>query len=157
MGLKKINVYPHWKFDDELSRMGLTDENVESFKDDAFIDIIGKGADDGLKHYFSRDHENVLNLEFDDIDKEEEKFGTQDTLYGMTREQAEDVIYFITKNLDRSFTICCAAGMSRSQAVGNFINQAMEGEFDSTTLLPYPNPHVMALLKRIWYGYDNKK
>lgn len=153
---KLLKVYPHWKFEEELASKGLTNENVETFKEDAFIDIIGKGESDDLKHYFFENHENVLNLEFDDIDKEEERFGAQDILYGMTKDQAQEVVDFITKNKDRSFTICCAAGMSRSQAVGNFIDQIMEGEFKSTTLLPHPNPHVIAMLKRVWYGYGDR-
>lgn len=151
---KLLNVYSHMVFENELTKRGLTDENVETFKNDAFIDIIGKGVEDGLSHFFKENHENVLNLEFDDIDKEVERYGTTDVLYGMSKEQAKETYDFIMKNKDKSFTICCAAGMSRSQGVGNFINQIMKGEYTSTTLLPYPNPHVVAMLKRVWYGYE---
>ena len=68
----KVTVLSHYLFDEQMMKMGINNDNVEQ-TNMAFISIIGTEEcikywimeDD--KHYF-KDHSNVLNLDFDDID-----------------------------------------------------------------------------------------
>jgi hypothetical protein len=124
----KIEVCSHYAFDNAMKHtLHLNDDNVED-SGMAFISIIGTPEcltyylDEGdTKHYF-KDHENVLNLDFDDI-------GTDVIFNGnhfktMNFEQAEKAVDFIEKMLDKGvtlFMIHCRAGMSRSRAFGEFI------------------------------------
>ena len=154
--MKKIFVYPHSTFEAECEKMGLNDNNVESHSY-AFVDIIGTPEclkyyldEEDTKHYFSKNHTNVLNLEFDDIPCDEIEYEGH-IFKGISDEQAQKLFDFIENNIGRTFQICCRAGMSRSQAVGNFINDFYNGQFESDTLLPHPNKEVYRKLSRCYY------
>ena len=123
----KITVLSHYRFDEKMKELGLNDKNVED-TNKAFISIIGTPEcltyylDEGKTKHFFKDHPNVLNLDFDDIE--------DDVLYNghlfktMRMEQAEKSIQFIEDNINKgvdSFDIHCRAGMSRSRAFGEFI------------------------------------
>ena len=123
----KVIVLSHYLFDEEMKKMGLDDRNVEG-SNMAFISIIGTPEcltyylDEGdTKHYF-KDHPNVLNLDFDDIENDVVYNGHH--FKAMTMEQAEKAVDFIEdivdKNVDDIF-IHCRAGFSRSRAFGEFI------------------------------------
>ena len=79
---------------------------------------------------------------------------------GMSDEQAQQLFEFIEKNIDKSFRIHCRAGFSRSQAVGNFINDFYPKQFKSDTLLSHPNKEVYRKLSRCYYNkyglFENK-
>jgi hypothetical protein len=154
----KIEVCSHYAFDNAMKHtLHLNDDNVED-SNMAFISIIGTPAcltyylDEGdTKHYFNN-HENVLNLDFDDIGNDVIFNGNH--FKTMTMEQAEKAVDFIDKMLDKGvtlFMIHCRAGMSRSQGVGAFIYYFYPGEFESDTLQPHPNKDVYAKLSRCYY------
>ena len=126
----EIEVMSHYLFDEKMREMGLNDNNIESHSDMSFISVIGTREcleyylDEGeTKHYFSDNHKNVLNLDFDDI--------SNDVIYNghlfktMTMEQAEKTLEFIeniiNEGYDVKFFIHCRAGYSRSRAVAEFI------------------------------------
>ena len=74
MAKGKIVVLSHYLFDEKMRECGLNNQNVDNLKDTAFISIIGTKEcleyylDEGeTKHFFMNNHENVLNLDFDDI------------------------------------------------------------------------------------------
>ena len=129
----KIEVLSHYLFDEKMKGMNLNDGNVDTMNM-GFISIIGTEEclkyyldEEKTKHYFNNEHENVLNLDFDDI--------TVDVLYNghlfkaMTMEQAETSIDFIEKMLDKGvdeIKIHCRAGYSRSRAVAEFIYRLCE-------------------------------
>ena len=162
----KLEVLSHFNFDDKMKEMGLNDDNVEG-SNMAFISIIGTPEcltyylDEGdTKHYF-KDHDNVLNLDFDDI--------RTDVIYDghhfktMTMEQAEKVVDFIDKIFDDGNTtyimIHCRAGMSRSRAFGEFIyrrcrEKGVDVDYDDrndyTTMLNY------GVLRRLEHAYNKK-
>lgn len=123
----RITVLSHYRFDEKMKELGLNDKNVED-TNKAFISIIGTPEcltyylDEGKTKHFFKDHPNVLNLDFDDIE--------DDVLYNghlfktMRMEQAEKSIQFIEDSINKgveSFDIHCRAGMSRSRAFGEFI------------------------------------
>ena len=155
MKMKKIEVSSHLRFEEKCKAMGVNDENVESekFSEYAFIDIIGTRDaiekylhEPNTKHWFDRGHPNVLNLEFDDVSEKEFEYNGI-IFKGFTQEQARKSYEFILNNSNKDFIICCRAGLSRSQAFGNFIHDYFGG-YDSESLLDTPNYYVYTQLTR---------
>ena len=165
MATLRITVLSHYRFDEKMKELGLNDKNVED-TNKAFISIIGTPEcltyylDEGKTKHFFKDHPNVLNLDFDDIE--------DDVLYNghlfktMRMEQAEKSIQFIEDNINKgveSFDIHCRAGMSRSRAFGEFIyryckEHDIEVEYedrdDYTTVLNH------GVLRRLNHAYWKK-
>lgn len=133
----KIEVLSHYLFDEAMRAMGLNDGNVED-TNMAFISIIGTPEcleyylDEGdTKHYFNDKHNNVLNLDFDDISTDVKYDGH--IFKTMTMEQAEKAVDFIENmvNDDKAILyIHCRAGMSRSRAFGEFVYRTFVKDFD---------------------------
>ena len=155
MKMKKIEVSSHLRFEEKCKAMGVNDENVESekFSEYAFIDIIGTRDaiekylhEPNTKHWFDRGHPNVLNLEFDDVSEKEFEYNGI-IFKGFTQEQARKSYEFILNNSNKDFIICCRAGLSRSQAFGNFIHDYFGG-YDSESRLDTPNYYVYTKLTR---------
>ena len=161
-----IEVLSQFHFDERLREQGIDDTNVEDTTM-AFISIIGTPEcltyylDEGkTKHYF-KDHDNVLNLDFDDI--------STDVIYNghrfktMTMEQAEKAVDFIDKILDEGLTtyimVHCRAGMSRSRAFGEFIYRRCLEKGD-TPNYPDRNDYTTMLnqgvLRRLEHVYKKK-
>ena len=163
----KLEVLSHYLFDEKMKQMGLNDENVEN-TNMAFISIIGTLEcltyyldEDKTKHYF-KDHPNVLNLDFDDIET--------DVMYNghhfktMRMEDAEKAIQFIETMINNGvtyFRIHCRAGFSRSRAFGEFIyryclENDIEVEYedrnDYTTML---NSGVLRRLNHAYWKKHN--
>ena len=121
-----IHVLPKYRFDSKMEQEGWNDTNIPN--DKAFISIcclpeIKKNYLEDYKHktdehWFTENHPNVLNLNFDDIqeDKKETAWGMA---YGMTDEDANKIVEFAKQNADKEdLYIHCMAGKSRSVAVG---------------------------------------
>jgi predicted protein tyrosine phosphatase len=74
----------------------------------------------------------------------------------MSEEQALEVVNFVEKMNDSSKVyVHCTAGVSRSGAVGAFINDYFGGnwekfKFENPQVIP--NSHISSLLKKIYYG-----
>lgn len=170
----KIEVLSHYLFDEKMKEMGLTDENVEN-TNKAFISIIGTEEclkywlQEDDKHYF-KNHENVLNLEFDDIG--------DDVMYNghhfktMRMKQAELAVDFIEKMTEKGVDeifLHCKAGYSRSRAVAEFIYRyCMEHDveveyFDRNQYTTMLNQMVLNRLNHAYWkkhrinGYDNNE
>lgn len=123
----EIEVMSHFLFNEKMREIGLDDNNVEG-TNMAFISIIGTPEclkyyldEEKTKHYF-KDHQNVLNLDFDDIGK--------DVLYNghlfktITMQQAENAVDFIENMINDGIEkvfVHCRAGFSRSRAFGEWI------------------------------------
>lgn len=158
--MKTIKVLSQKLFDIYCANIGLNDSNIEDNKDYAYISIIGTSEclnyylDEGdTCHYFSSDHENVINLEFDDIPEDEMEYDGH-IFTGLTMNQAKKLFKFIEKNIDKNFIIHCRAGKSRSQAVGSFIMNFYP-DFTSDTILPFCNQDVYRKLSRCYYKKYN--
>lgn len=163
-----IIVLSHFDFDRYCKDHKLNDSNVEKESDFAFISIIGTPEvleyylqEPQTYHWFKKNHQNVLNLEFDDV-SEDRQFEYKNRYdksmklhaYAMTEGQAEQCIKFIEDNLGKTFIIHCRAGMSRSVGVGRFIIDYYEQYNDCKGKeyvdRMYPNVGVTSVLKRIW-------
>ena len=138
MAKGKIVVLSHYLFDEKMKDLGLNNQNVNNLKDTAFISIIGTKEcleyylDEGeTKHFFMSNHENVLNLDFDDISTDVKYDGH--IFKTMSMEQAEKAVNFIEDMVNggrTTFYIHCRAGMSRSRAFGEFIYRTFGENFD---------------------------
>ena len=161
----KVIVLSHYLFDRKMMELDLNDENVNK-SNMAFISIIGTPEclnyylDEGdTKHYFI-DHDNVLNLEFDDIGDDVMYNGHHFKTINMNQaEQAVDFIEKVLKCNVECIYIHCRAGMSRSRAFGEFIYRYCkendialdyEDRNDYTTMLNY------GVLNRLEHAYKKK-
>ncbi len=146
-----------------MVRNNRTDDNIEEWNSNVCLISIN-GSDcytekyPELQPYFKQDHLNVLNLIFDDVDephsidmaKEFQEKGIK--LFSETH--ALKILSFIEKHKDKkSCLVHCAAGISRSGAVGEFINDHIGKEdyktFKTRNPHTHPNGLVMRTLKRI--------
>lgn len=130
MNKPRILVFSHKDFNSFCEENNFNDLTVDDVKDFAFISIINSEECQKLldttdeKHWFDNSHENVLNLEFEDItdnDKRIDEYGEYMTLFDS--EIAEKIIDFVEKHLGKTFIIHCKAGISRSQAIFRFITE----------------------------------
>jgi len=153
-----VRVLSKGHFDTLLPRMRIDNSNVEEHVDKAFISITDGDREDA--HYFDKDYSNVLNLEFDDATDEENerrrKFGQIEYIL-FTKEQGEKILEFIEQNKHvETFYVHCLAGVSRSGAVGLFIND-LHGEesyfeFANSNPIIKPNYFILAMLRRLQNG-----
>ena len=170
MEINRISVFSHNDFDEKMYRMGIFSSNVVDEKDKAFISIIGSPEcqkyylEEDEIHWFKDNTDNVLNLEFDDID-EENIVWKGHTFYGITEEQSKQLVEFIERNKGKNFYIHCKAGYSRSQGVCRYILDVYGEEYGYNEKLSCrkenpcktPNIRVVTMLKREFYklkGYE---
>lgn len=151
-----VRVLSKDRFDDIMPRMRIPNtEKVQEHTDKAFISIMNSELPNS---YFPQDYSNVLRLIFDDVTEEENerriKTGRQE-LQLFTREQADLIVQFMERNKHvKEFYVHCLAGVSRSGAVGTFINDIYGEEtyfqfLDENPIIK-PNYFILALLRRVW-------
>ena len=130
----------------------ISDSNVSEFKNSFFISINNTFED--LKPPLTN-KENVKVLFFDDVLQDEEAYlfdlKKYQTVKAFNKEQAKELLQFIIENKDKkNCYIHCNAGISRSGAVGTFINDFVGGNyFEFMELNPQvkPNDLIIRLLK----------
>ena len=119
------------------------------------LEIQEKYLKDDESHWFE-ESDNVLNLNFDDVSKDEFEFKGL-MFYGLTMQDARRAVNFILRNIDKDIYINCRAGKSRSQAFVEFILECFpdrENEINPENPPTTPNIDVLAKLKRIYlYEY----
>lgn len=138
-------------FDKLMEQNNITNKNVESKTKVFFISINDTcGTDE--KPYFEN-KSNVLVLFFDDVEKDMDipHVGTDEIYHikAISSKQAEQIIDFIELNKDKSTCIVhCAAGISRSGAVGTFVNDYFNGDYlEFKKRNPYIHPNITVLDK----------
>ena len=159
---KTVQALSIFDFQEECKKNSWDDSNVENLKNLAFISIITTPdvqkyhLEEDEEHWFKEDHSNVLNLEFDDCNKDREWEGHK--AYTISEEQAKKIVEFIEKNLGRNFLIHCRAGISRSGAVAKFISMNYHG-YNLVNDFTRPNQEVLRKLDRILWErhYDETK
>jgi len=159
---KDVFIFSKREFEDTMKRFEIYDSNVEKYENIAFISILCPTDYDtnelfldvfsDNEHWFKNEHQNVLNIDFWDIEKEIE-YGNGKVLKPFTPEQADEILNFIDKNQGKEFLIHCHAGISRSSAVAYFIRDYYEWVnkelFDRRYKgNKYPNQCVFTLLKK---------
>ena len=146
-----------------MLKKGITNDNVEQYSNTFFISINGTRAGDGIewnKTYFT-DKENVKVIFFDDVDKDYTinivGTGKTETVKALTEQQAEELFEFIDKHKDKeTCMVHCAAGISRSGAVGQFINDYTRSDKE---VFKRNNPHILPnnLVVRLLHKEANKQ
>ncbi len=159
----KINVLNKKKFVEVLSSQQINDSNVENYNQ-IYISINNSNS---TNHYFKKDYDNVLNLFFDDVTQDYEKnektecegynftnFIANRDLKAFSDKDAIAIIEFLKKQINSpSLIVHCSAGISRSGAVGLFINDYLRQDyFEFIKINPQvkPNQLVLKILKQ--YG-----
>lgn len=151
----KVHILSKMEFDKILMQNKITDENVESFDSVMFISIMDTIC--SLPAWFSENHDNVLNLRFDDVENDGEVSPTQkESTKAFSEEQAKQLYEFIKKHREKETCIVhCMAGISRSGAVGTFVNGYAQGDweyFKRTNPYISPNPRVHRMLNAAKYN-----
>lgn len=118
------------------------------------VDNLLNGDD---SHYFAVNHENVLNVEFDDITQDVEHIsdpGVGFTAYGLDNKTAKRIVNFIDSHAGMDFMVHCRAGKSRSQAVVRYITDTYDGYDETNPDNPcqFPNIHTLNKLKKARFG-----
>lgn len=163
----KVTVLPKHDFNEYCLERGIKDMNVEKFYDLAFISICcSKDAQEYCyqhygeedNHYFHDNHENVINLDFDDVDED----GIYDGIECFTihDKQALELYNFIESNLYRNFIIHCRAGKSRSRAIGVYIVENYDYEPNlsyGNDLSDRGNVSVLSALNKIYREKEELK
>lgn len=166
--LKTIRVFSKRKFIDYVNSLGLED-SVEDLNNPK-ISIIsievpdipeqndsGRDWDFRRDHYFELPHSGILNLEFYDI--------SEVSPGSFTPELAQLVKEFLDRRIFTDETeeliIHCAAGKSRSYAIGEVIYEYLVDSGYSGISFPeyklptkFPNPLVRSELMRLYYWND---
>lgn len=147
----KVKVLSKVDFDNLMIKNGITDENVEKFDSVMFISIV----DTDKENYFKRNHDNVINLKFDDVEiSGQESYTKKDETKAFTEKQAAALYSFIKKNNEKEQCIVhCMAGISRSAACGRFVIDYTRGDYDEfkrTNNQMMPNARVERLLHQEW-------
>jgi predicted protein tyrosine phosphatase len=156
-----VKVLSKIAFDDMLEIKCINNSNVQEYKKTFFISIINTGERRKEDEPTLKDSENVKVLYFDDTtaDLEVPIIGEQRSVKAcaMTYMQAEELVSFIVNNKDKANCIVhCSAGISRSGAVGTFINDLFgikHQEFIRNNPYVLPNPHVLSLLRKAYRYY----
>lgn len=128
---KEIVILPKQFFNELLIRKNINDSNVNEYNKTAFISINDSQFSES---FFKEKHPNVLRLYFDDIIR------PLDFHKLFSQEDSDKIIEFSKINKDSQFIIHCEAGISRSGAVGQFINDI----YKKMTLENFKklNPHI---------------
>lgn len=150
----KVSILSKGGFKTVLSHLNITDKNVEE-TDYVFISILNTDVVGDNIGYFENNKSNVLILKFDDIVEDIE---IKPGLFAktITDNQSKEIISFIKSNKEKIIggskcVIHCSAGVSRSGAVGTFINEYFS--FDTNYFNHFnqnikPNPLVLKKLNK---------
>lgn len=167
--MPKAFVYNYYKFNDFCRDNGWNDSNIPT--DKAFVSICcteeckqgylkAKDPEAYDDHWFKEDHDNVINLNFDDIIDDEMVSKTNEGIFTyrcISKEDAARLYKFIEKNNGKDFIIHCRAGKSRSQGVARFLYDCYgyeNGRLENPCL--YPNVNVVSKLKRCFLGVEDE-
>lgn len=148
-------------FDNIMWSNRITDKNVEDRTELAIISIVDTDQFNYSRApYFKQNHENVINLQFDDCEHDGEPSPTQPAgTKAFSEEQAKELFQFIKRNRNKeTIVVHCMAGISRSGAVGAFINGYAGGDWETFKRMNpqiAPNARVERMLNQA--KYNDKK
>ena len=145
-----VQVYSRYGFEKVTT---FTDQNVDSFTNEYFICIHATGWIHAIP-YFKKQHSNVLNLVFDDVEKNRKKWiheyvPISYSAIACTEEQAKELKQFIDAIPTNSTVhVYCAKGQSRSPAIAAFIEEYKNNNRNSKFHTYKYNEHVYNLLRK---------
>ena len=152
----------------QFKRIAYKNEWDEVVPDDVAIISINNSKSVGSidEYHICKNADNVLNLDFDDIDPEplglsddienytyKYQDGTEVILQLFTNAMAEKAVDFIERNKDKNFYIHCSAGVSRSQAFIRYIQNVYcdkDWETNPNNPCEFPNGFVYSKLMQTY-------
>lgn len=145
---KKIKIVPKYIFDQSV-----TNELIQSkIENTSFISIL----DPDNEEILYVESPNFLQVKMWDVEMDVKDIITNETYPRPQDEELEKIVKFVNNNKEKDFYIHCSAGISRSGAVGRFIQELFE--IDSKQFYkdnPYikPNLYILKRLKELWQEY----
>lgn len=153
----EIFIFSKQQFDDLMIRHNITNDNIIE-RDIMFISINDSNTEN---IFFKENKSNLLIIKFDDVSENEALEYNQKNetkLKAFDENDAKNIISFIEQNKDKkSCIIHCSAGISRSGAVGLFINDYFNlnyKEFIKTNPHIHPNQHILRVLNNTYRNYE---
>ena len=150
-----IDIISRKNFDLKMITDGITDQTIEDYSSKAFICILSTPAISifNTEPYFKLPHPNVLSLTFDDLtDKDLSVLKEYPGSRLMDLEDAKKIVDFVARNKERDFVIHCSAGISRSGAIGTYIQQNYGTDYDlliQKNPAISPNYYILSLLNEV--------
>jgi predicted protein tyrosine phosphatase len=153
----KVFVMSKMQFKKLMVDNNITDDNVETKGDVMLISINDSNRAQGFRPtHFQRNHPNVMIMQFDDVENEGIPLMNGGTAVVFSQKMAHDLFQFIKRNKHRKTAVVhCEAGISRSGAVGSFIQGYCGGdweEFKRTNPHIHPNGRVLRMLNKEKYN-----
>lgn len=151
--MRKILITSKKDFPKKFSKVNKTNEPWAVISIEGTDDLVRSGVLENNDHYLFSGP-NVLNLEFDDIEKvtEFEKDGIKYTALPITPDQAKEILKFGYEHKEYNLLIHCLAGKSRSVAVGLGLMDIFPGVWElseeSNPILT-PNSQVLRVLHNV--------
>lgn len=155
MSEPRVSVLSKPRFNQIMGNVGITDLNIEDRIESICFISINDTAGKWKDSWFGQDHDNVIRLWFDDVEKDGDTPPTHDRPgIAVTDEQIERLVLFIFENIDKeTFLIHCTAGISRSGAIGlfitNLLGENIEQYFKNN---PRVHPNKMILDKMVKFS-----
>lgn len=151
----KVYVLSKQQFDKLMRSKGVHSGNVETYTKYFFISINDTSGTTEVPYFENKS--NVKILYFDDVETDLNipilGTSTIETKKAFTEQQATELIQYLDANKDKETCfVHCAAGISRSGAVGEFVNDYFGGdyfEFKKNNPLTKPNGLVLRILKKL--------
>lgn len=143
-----IYIFSQGQFNQVMNKLNWNDSTIDKINDTAIISICDTSG--SMEHWFKHNHENVLNIDFDD--NEHPVPGAP--IYALTEEQAKEIVDFFEKHINvDNFIVHCAAGISRSAAVATCFmdylhSKGIKGHALHKNFSYCPNSHVERLLHK---------
>mgnify|MGYP001156674478 FL=1 len=153
----RIYILPKVQFHAMLEGNGIDDSNVDEYVSHAFISINDFSGADSHTPLFRDSHHNVITLFFDDVKDETETSSTnKGKVKAFDENMAERIVKFLDNNRTvKNIIIHCAAGISRSGAVGTFALDYLGGDkelFKRDNPMISPNGEVLRILHNYHRG-----
>lgn len=122
-------------------------EAIETLDDNTvLISINPEEPEELFRLKLDRNNPNILTVRFADVTKEHNYRGY--IIRPISKETTLQILDFIEKNKDKNFIIHCAAGISRSAAVAQFISEAYgHGLKPNFWNVSHPNNYVLYMLR----------
>lgn len=153
--MKKIVATSKAIFQAYLESKNINDETVESLKNSAFISINNTEAVGDTPPPFLQKHPNVCTLHFDDVVNQVPIIGKDTYAEPLTNIQALVIIKFLKDNEDKeAFLIHCTAGVSRSVAVAEYLNEFYGQEIFNKEPLSTTQKFIIDELRKAKIAYD---
>lgn len=155
--LNTIYVLNKISFSDIMKLNNINSLNVES--KNLFIVSINNSNETLNDTFFKKDFNNVLHLFFDDISEESKVTSSGKIVYGFSEEQGKKLLMFLD-NIDinkKHFIVHCNAGISRSGAVGTFVCDYFDFNYDQFKRLNpmiRPNSRVLSIMRKLSNFYQ---